>query len=213
MNFALNRLVLVRHGQTEWNVTGRLQGLTDSALDETGRAQSRALADRLAGEPADALWTSPLLRAVETAEALAETLRLTPIVHHGLRERDVGVWGGMPYSEVAKRFPSEWERVLSGEDLPVGGGETKAAVQARMIEAVEVIGAAHPGGTVVVVSHGLALKTLVCGLLGLDLAHSERIGTLPNTGLTVFGNRRRRPQLERLGDATHLAAGALTPAR
>lgn len=212
MSFPLARLVLVRHGETDWNTAGRLQGLSDSDLNETGRLQSRALAERLAGERVDALWTSPLLRAVETAEALAETLRLTPIVHHGLRERDVGTWGGLAYADVARRFPDEWERVQSGEDLPVGGGETKAAVQARMLEAIDVIGAAHAGGRVVVVSHGLALKTLVCGLLGLPLEQSERIGTLPNTGLTVFTSRRGRPVLERLGDAAHLAS-SVTNAR
>jgi probable phosphoglycerate mutase len=141
---------------------------------------------------------------VETADSLGETLRRTPIVLHGLRERDVGAWGGMTYAEVRERYPDEWERVLDGEDLPIGGGETKRTVQDRMLEAVERVGLHHPGGTVVVVSHGLAIKTLVCGLLGLDLRMSDRIATLANTGLTVFGNRRGLPVLESLSDAHHL---------
>ncbi len=203
-SFALRRLYLVRHGETDWNREGRLQGLTDSALNEVGRSQARSLADRLTGLECDALYTSPLLRAVETAEFLAETLHRTPIVHHGLRERDVGAWGGMTYAEVRSVYPDEWDRSVAGEDVAIGGGESKRIVQTRMEHALEQIGAHHAGGSVVVVSHGLALKTLLCGLIGLDLRHSERIATGANTSLTVFENRNGAPRLTMLADTAHL---------
>lgn len=205
----LHRLCLVRHGETDWNRDGRLQGLTDAALNERGRCQARALADRLRGASADGLYASPLSRAAETAAILGEAFGRTPVPLDGLRERDVGVWGGLTYDEVKVRFPGEWERVAAGEDLPVGGGETKSEVTARMVATIDGIAALHPGGTVYVVGHGLALKMFVCHVLGIDTFHSDRLATFANASLTTFEIRRGVPRMTSYADAAHLDGLAL----
>lgn len=204
MRFSLERLVLVRHGETAWNREGRLQGLTDHPLNEAGRLQSLAVAERLRGRDVDAVYTSPLLRAAQTAEAIAAALGRNAVRHDLLRERDVGAWGGLTYADLRDRHAGEWERALAGDDLPLGGGETKAQVLSRMAQAFAEIDRRHEGGRVVVVSHGMAIKALVCGLLGLDLAHSERIATPGNASLTEFEGRRGGPRLVVLADASHV---------
>lgn len=206
MHFSIGRLVLVRHGETDWNRGGRFQGATDVPLNAAGIEQARLLAERLRATPADAIYTSPLVRAAATADAVSTAVGRPARRDPRLRERDLGAWGGLTLAEVRERHLSEWERTLAGEDLPIGGGETKADAQRRMLEAVESIGREHSGGTVVVVSHGMAIKSLVCGLIGLDLALSERIATPANASVTEIEGRRGAPRLVVLGDASHLAA-------
>ena len=202
----LRRLYLVRHGETDWNREGRLQGLTDSPLNDRGRVQARALAERLRGTAIDGLYASPLVRAAETAEIVAPALGCEPVHLRDLRERDVGVWGGLTYEDVKVRYPDEWARAAVGEDLAVGGGETLAEVQARMRSALDAAAAPHAAGTILVISHGLALKTVFCHLLGLDLQHAERLTAGGNTGVTVFEMRRGLPRMTAYADASHLAA-------
>ena len=205
----LRRLLLVRHGETDWNREGRFQGRSDQPMNDTGRAQSRALAARLRTEMSgaiDAIYASPLLRAAETAQILAEAVGRAPTHVDDLRERDVGNWGGLTYDEIKARFPDDWARAATGHDVAFGGGETMAQVQARIVAALDGIAARHPGGAVLVVSHGLALKTLVCRLLELDLAHADRLTTGGNTGLTIFEMRRGMPRMTVYADTRHLAA-------
>lgn len=209
MAHTFGRLTLIRHGETDWNRESRYQGLIDTPLNETGRIQSRALAERFRGEAFDALFTSPLVRAAETAETFGEAVGLAPVRVADLRERDVGRWGGHTLDDVRSLWPDEWARAAAGDDAALGGGETKAAVQARMVDAVAALAAAHPGGSVVVVSHGMALKALVCHYLALDLRHSDRLTTGGNTGVTVFEFRRGVPRLVRFADTSHLEGVAL----
>ena len=201
---SLRRLTLVRHGETDWNRERRLQGLIDSELNETGRLQARALAERLRGTSFDALYTSPLVRASETAGFLGEALDLAPIALPDLRERDVGAWGGLTNEDARHRFPDEWRRATAREDVALGGGETKSQVTARMVQAVERIAGRHSSGSVLVVSHGLALKLLVCRLIGIDVRDCERLATGANTSLTVFDIRDGAPRLAVYADAGHL---------
>ena len=201
---ALRRLTLVRHGETDWNRERRLQGLTDSELNDAGRLQARALAERLRGTSFDALYTSPLVRASETAAILGDVLELAPVRVPALRERDVGAWGGLTNDDARHRFPDEWRRIAAGEDVALGGGETKAQVTARMAETLDRIGARHPSGSVLVVSHGLALKLLVCRLIGIDVRDCERLATGANTSMTVFDIRDGAPRLAVYADAGHL---------
>ena len=127
MRFLLERLILVRHGETHWNREGRLQGLSDHPLNEVGRLQSVAVAERLRGRPVDAVFTSDLRRAAQTADAIASAVGREAQRLDLLRERDVGTWGGLTYTELRERFPAEWERAIVGQDLPIGGGETYQA--------------------------------------------------------------------------------------
>jgi probable phosphoglycerate mutase len=141
----MTTLLLVRHGETDWNAEGKLQGHTDRPLNAYGRRQAQTLADRFAGEPIDALYASDLSRARETAEILGAKLGLAVAVDPDLREKN---WGN-------------WEGLTSDERLNVVyEGETSADHRERTLRAVQRIVQRHPGKRIVVVTHGGSLRRL-----------------------------------------------------
>ena len=149
-------LLLVRHGETDWNAVGRWQGHADPPLNAVGRAQAAALADELAGGAFDALYASDLRRAVETAAILGLRLGLETLERADLREIDVGSWSGLTRAEVAARFPEGFARWQAGE---IGhDGETREQLATRVVGALLDVASAHPGGTVLVVTHGGAIR-------------------------------------------------------
>jgi len=166
----MTELWLVRHGQTDWNLAGRYQGHEDIPLNAVGLQQADALAEKLAGETFVAIYSSDLLRARVTAETVAERLGLTVIPLIGLREINQGDWQGRTLVDVCAEFgepdPNAGEEMLL-ERAP--GGESVAEVAARLKLAADGIAAAHPGGKVLVVTHGLALATLVCQARAIPL--------------------------------------------
>ena len=159
----MTTLWLVRHGQTDWNLAGRSQGHADIPLNLVGLHQAQNLATKLAGETFDAIYTSDLQRARLTAETVAARLGFPVIPLPGLREINQGDWQGRYLAEVRAEFgepdPDAGEEMLH-ERAP--GGESVAEVAARLKLAANQIAAAHPSGKVLVVTHGLALATLVC---------------------------------------------------
>lgn len=159
----MTELWLVRHGQTDWNLEGRYQGHLDIPLNEAGLDQARRLAEKLAGETFAAVYCSDLQRARVTAETVAARLGLTVVPLPELREINQGDWQGRYLADVREEFgepdPNAGEQVLH-ERAP--GGESVAEVAARMKLAADRIAAEHPNGRVLVVTHGLALATLLC---------------------------------------------------
>jgi broad specificity phosphatase PhoE len=151
-------ILLVRHGETDWNLTRRVQGHTDRPLNDTGRAQARELAARLADEPLDAVYSSDLLRAHETARIIAAGRGLDVTAVPDLRERDFGTWEGLTDDEILTRYPDARER-------PWGDAETREEMSRRVLEALERIAETHPGKRVLVVAHGGPMRALVrrCG--------------------------------------------------
>lgn len=152
------RILLARHAETDWNRLGRWQGQADPPLNPAGKEQAAALAERLAGDGIGAIYSSDLVRARDTARAVAARVGIDVIEDAGLREIDVGSWSGLTRTEVAQRFPDGYARWLSGE---IGhDGETRAQLTARVVAAVERIALAHPGTTALVVTHGGAIRAL-----------------------------------------------------
>lgn len=151
------QIVLVRHGQTEWNRIGRVQGHSDVPLNDEGRRQARALAVELDGEQVDAVYASDLGRARETAEILAATRGVDVIALPALREKHFGTWEGLTDVEVRERFPD-------AQTTGWGDGETTEQLAERIVTAVEEIAAAHPGGLVLVVTHGGPMRALLRNL-------------------------------------------------
>ena len=139
------RIILARHGETDWNLERRWQGHSDRPLNETGLAQAEELAEELAGEPIAAVYSSDLVRAHETARIVAARLGLVVVAVPGLRERQFGSWEGLRDVEVEHRFP--------GAHGPPDG-ETREEMLRRVLESLEAIAAAHDGETVLVVCHG-----------------------------------------------------------
>jgi len=184
----VTRLVLVRHGQTAWNLEGRAQGHTDVGLDDTGRAQALALAPYIAEMAPSALWSSDLTRAVQTAEQLAGATGLEVRLDPRLREFDAGDRAGLTLPEFAERFPDAYESWGDGHitgHLP--GAETTADVVARMVPALRDIWAATDAGqTTVVVAHGACLKVSLLDFLGWPESLVATLRGLDNCGWTVL---------------------------
>ena len=149
-------ILAVRHGETDWNVERRVQGHTDRPLNETGQAQAERLRDELAGEQLDAAYASDLARAYETARIVVAGRGLDVVTDPDLRERDFGTWEGLTDQEILERFPE-------ARHHPWGDAETPAEMAERVHGALERIAARHPGGRVLVVTHGGPLRAILRG--------------------------------------------------
>lgn len=197
------QMLLVRHGQTEWNSTGRWQGQSDIPLNETGRAQAQALARRLAGWPITALYSSDLRRAADTAGYVGAALNLPYETDPAWRERSFGVLEGLTMPEVAARYPEAYAQIAR-DDYALPGGEDDAALSRRVVDAFERVSARHPGEMVAVVSHGGAIGRLLAHVLGLPLHSHGRFSIAGNTSLTLVEVADAGSRLLLLNDTAHL---------
>ncbi|MEI6777934.1 MAG: histidine phosphatase family protein [Chloroflexales bacterium] len=199
------QLILVRHGETPWNVTLQYQGQANVPLNERGHAQARLTAGRLARLNVTALYTSDTLRAAETADAIAQACGLTPQPMPELREIDVGQWEGLTPEQLYRRFPDHMAEYERDPARTVRlGGESYAQLQTRALVALRRIHEAHqPGDVVVAVSHGGTIRALLCHVIGLELANFGKMW-LDNGSLTELRYGRHGWRLVRLNDAAHL---------
>jgi broad specificity phosphatase PhoE len=184
----VTRLVLVRHGQTAWNLEGRAQGQTDVGLDDTGRAQAVALAPYVKEMVPAALWSSDLARARETAEHLATATGLDVRLDARLREFDAGERAGLDLAQFAERFPDAYDSWRDGHITGhVPGAETTTEVVARMVPALREIWAATAADeTAVVVAHGACLKVSLLAFLGWPETLLGTLRGLDNCGWAVL---------------------------
>jgi len=184
----VTRLVLVRHGQTAWNLEGRAQGHTDVGLDDTGLAQARALAPYVAAMQPTALWSSDLARARQTADELAAVTGLEVRTDPRLREFDVGERAGLTTPEFAEQHPESYASWRDGHITGhVPGAETTADVVARMVPALREIWDSTPAGeTAVVVSHGACSKVALLAFLEWPESLVQTIRGLDNCGWAVL---------------------------
>ena len=179
-------IILLRHGETEWNVANRVQGHGDSRLTAAGRAQARSLAQRLAGEHFDLLVASDLGRALETAQPLAEASGHAIRRDARLRERNFGAGEGLSYEEITRRYPGGFPRVGTASasessdaeidpDYAIPGGESRRQFHERVAAAFESLAAEHPEARIVVVTHGGVLGALYRHVHGISVAAPQRI--------------------------------------
>jgi probable phosphoglycerate mutase len=171
------RIILWRHGRTEWNAGGRFQGQLDVPLDPVGRAQAEAAAPHVAALCPDAILASDLKRATETAEAVSDLTGLPVRLDARLREVHVGEWQGLHADEVSERYPDLVAALDRGEDVPKGvTGETRADVAARVGAVMdELVRELQPGETAVVVAHGVSGRAAATELVGLAQDVSDAI--------------------------------------
>ena len=164
------RLILVRHGQTEWNAGGRYQGQSNVALSDTGRKQARFLAERFPVRQLDAIYTSDLDRAKETAECVGKRLGLTVCPEKAFRELSFGDWEGLTYQEISLRWPEEAEKLFTAPDeLVIPHGETFRDLQKRALDKIYSLYEQHIDQTVAVFAHGAINKTILAGLMHIPL--------------------------------------------
>ncbi len=176
------RLIVVRHGRTEWNATNRFQGQADIPLDDVGIAQAAAMAEVVAKEAPSVIWASDLSRARATAEALAEATGVPVQVDRAFREIFTGDWEGLTGDEVRARWPQDWDRWHDGEDLRrAGGAETRAEAGQRFGGALVGVADAIPdGGCAVVVGHGTAIRAGMAWFVGLPDGAEWLFGSVRN---------------------------------
>ena len=199
------RLCLVRHGETAWNAERRIQGQFDVPLSAVGRAQARAAANALAHEEFAAIYSSDLARARLTADAAAHLLGLPIRGRAELRERHYGVLQALTYAEFAQHHPDAYARFLAREEafaLP-GGGESLRQFADRVIRCIDEIVAAHPGGQVLVFTHGGVLDIAHRRASGKPLS-APRDFEIPNTALNWLEVERGNWRILNWADRSHL---------
>jgi broad specificity phosphatase PhoE len=161
----MTELWLVRHGQTDWNLTGRWQGQASDApgLNETGRAQALAIREQMNGNNFSAVYSSDLLRARQTAELIAEPQGLTVTLEPRLQEINLGAWEGMLSEEIEAKYPQELaERARNPFETAAPNGESPRDVVERVQTAIDKIADNHRDESVLIVAHGVSLAVIIC---------------------------------------------------
>jgi probable phosphoglycerate mutase len=207
------RLYLVRHGATQLTAEDRFSGSVGVDLSDEGREQVRCLGDRLGREKIAAIYCSPLSRTVETAAILAKPHTLAPIERDGLREISHGRWEGLTRREVEERFGDEY---TSWEADPFTfaplDGESGLGVLARALPVIRDIVVAHPGETVLVVSHKATLRLILSSLLGFDArGYRDRLDQSPACLNVIDFKDPTRARLMLFNDVSHYADRPRTP--
>lgn len=189
------KIGLIRHGMTDWNVERRAQGQTDIPLNETGRKQAQALANRLKDEKWDLIISSHLSRAYETASIIAKTLKIPVLTDKRLQEKSFGNLEGTTINERISTFGPDWHRVDFGE-------EDNAEVQKRSLQAVEDACLQYSNQNILFVSHGATMKQLIVGLL-----QDEQFDQgFENTSISIFTGNVEKWECSLLNCAKHLSA-------
>jgi broad specificity phosphatase PhoE len=208
----MQRLVLWRHGRTEWNAAGRFQGQLDPPLDAEGRDQAARVAPHLAAElPAEqtVVVSSDLRRAAETAGSLATTLGVPLRLDSRLREHGMGSWEGLTRDEVAERYPEQYADWVAGRPVRGRGGEEPAAVAARAVAALAEL---PPSPVTVVVTHGGTAGRLMERLLGLGPSHRRVFAPLGNCAWTELAHQGDRWRVMRHNNSVHPRSELREPA-
>lgn len=193
---------VIRHGETDYNRNGRYQGQSDIPLNEEGLRQTVLLANRMAAVPLDIIYSSPLMRAQETARAMAggRTVALDP----RLQEIDVGRCQGLTNPEIARQMPDFWAQMQKEPDrTPFPGGENAYDLQKRSVEAMWAIRERYPTGRVAVVTHGGVLKVIVADVMGLPLTERHRF-VINNCSITIIEWGAERRRLRTLNEMGHM---------
>ena len=204
----MTRIILVRHGQTAWNVGSgageRFRGRIDLSLDDTGLAQARALAKRLAGRPIVAVYSSPLKRAVETARPTAQQLGLPVQPLPGIIDINYGDWQGLSHPKVASAYPDLYRRWLeTPHRVKFPNGESLRQVRFRGMAALNEASTRHEGQVILLVAHQVVNKALVCAMLGLGNSHFWRIQQ-DNACINVFEHKDEVFTAVLINDTCHL---------
>jgi broad specificity phosphatase PhoE len=199
----MTELILARHGETSWNAEKVFRGRADVDLNEVGARQAELLAKYLSTWQLEAIYSSPLKRALDTATRVARYQTVTVRIAEGLVDFDYGRWQSLPEPEVRRLYPRlfhEWQSSPHRVRMP--GGEDLEDVRGRVVELVNGIISGHRG-PVLLVSHRVVLKVLICHLLGLDNSHFWNIRQ-DVCGITIFDYVDGRFVLTRHNDISHL---------
>jgi len=197
------KLILARHGETMWNVEKVFRGRADIGLDEVGIRQAELLGNYLGNWKLEAIYSSPVERALDTANIVARHQKVSARIAEGLTDFDFGEWQSLSEQQVRRLYPdlfNEWHNNPDKVRMP--GGESLEDVRRRAVEVVNDIVSRHQGN-VLLVSHRVVIKVLICYLLGLDNSHFRNINQDVG-GITIFDYVDGRFVLTRHNDTSHL---------
>ncbi|WP_129672877.1 histidine phosphatase family protein [Candidatus Chloroploca sp. Khr17] len=201
-------ILLIRHGETDWNMIGRWQGHADVPLNAIGLQQAELVANRLAteGHRFDAIYSSDLARASATARAIGADVKVDVQLLPSLREIDLGTWSGLTYEEIKAKFPEEIALLDQNIDMPRGGGESLSDLRNRVVEAVTALGNAHPGQTLAVVTHGGCIRMLLAHADNYAGDGFKRFPHIGNTSISVIEVQGNHWTMGMVNDMSHLTA-------
>ncbi|HWA36966.1 MAG TPA: histidine phosphatase family protein [Burkholderiales bacterium] len=200
------KLCMVRHGETAWNAEGRVQGQLDVPLSDTGHAQARAVAQALAGESFDVLYSSDLVRVQQTARPLASLLGKSPILDARLRERHYGIFQGMTYAQAREELSEDFLRFRNKDpDYDFQTGESLRAFSARVLQFMQDLLEKEKGRSVLVFTHGGVLEILYRHATSRGLS-TPRDFEIPNAALNRFEHGAGAWQIHCWADVAHLAS-------
>lgn len=200
----MNRLYLIRHGESEWNILDKVQGQFNTSLTQKGIAQANLVAKRLINEKIDVVYSSDLDRAYNTAKIIADTIGMKVNKLQDLREIKFGIWEGLSSTEIKEKYMKEhiiWRTEPHKLQLPEA--EKLIEVQERMLKGVNELIKKHDDKNILIVSHGSAIKALILGILDIDLSNYNKIA-ISNTGLSIIEYREYSPVIKVLNDSCHL---------
>jgi len=198
------KVILIRHGETDWNTKQIFRGRKDIPLNEVGLVQAKAVGVSLSDIQIDAVYSSPLGRALETAKVLAESRSLEVELEEGFIDIDFGKWQGITHEKVKEEYESLYEMWLKNPQMVTfPGGESLKDVRKRSIEALEKVINKHTGKMLAIVSHRVLNKVLLCSVLGLELSHFWHIKQ-DTCAINRFEYKDERFYLTLLNDTCHL---------
>jgi len=203
----LTKVIFIRHGQTEWNVTGRYQGQSDVKLTEEGKKQAEKLADNFPVAKVDAIYASDLCRAMVTAETIAKKFGLKVQAEPAFRELSFGDWEGLTYQQIVDKWEEAMANFLQHPDiLEIPGGESFPAVQQRAMKRLNELIEKHDGQTIVVVAHGAVLRTMLTAALHMPLQYLWSIRQFNTAVNIVRYDSDANPTVELLNSTAHLGS-------
>ena len=199
------RIYFLRHGETEWNTEGRVCGHTDVPMSDVGRQQARMLAQRMKSIPVEALYSSPLRRALDTARIIGEAIGRGPMVDNRLRELSYGDWEGKTFDEIERADPPAYHAwVADPGSLAPPQGESGEQLVERVAPFFDLIASRHQQGSVAVVCHKTVGRLFACHILGAPLADYRRRVVIDNASLNIFEPGKDGWKVAALNDTSHL---------
>jgi probable phosphoglycerate mutase len=200
----MRKIFLVRHGESQWNTLKKIQGQQDIPLTEGGLKQANLIGNRLMNEKIDRIYSSDLIRAFNTAEIIGGKLNINVIPMEEFREINFGIWEGMSNEKMLLKYHDEylmWKRVP--EKLKIEGAESLEELQSRAMNGINKIMRNGKDDNILIVSHSATLKTIILGLLDIDLTYFKNL-TLDNVSLTIIEIRDYNRVLKVINDTCHI---------
>lgn len=199
----MRNIYLIRHGESRWNILKKIQGQQDISLTKNGIKQAHLIGNRLKDKKIDKIYSSDLSRALSTASIIGKKLNLTVTPMEEFRELKFGVWEGMTIEEILIEYTDEfniWRR--EPENLKLDGAETLAELQLRTMAGINKIMDNNTYENILIVSHGVTIKTIILSLLNMHLSHFKNL-TIDNVSLSIIENRDYNRVLKVLNDISH----------